>query len=279
MAEQDAARFRVGSPVRRPLVRSTLASTILTAALLTVVLCLAPGATAASGAELTVLCSNGLKAVMEELGPRFERDTGHTLVVRFGLAAALKARIDAGEPFDLVVLTPALLDDLVSKRAVAPVAPDARSVIGRSGLGLFIRAGQPKPDIATTATFTRAILEAPSITYAKEGASGVYFAGLVRTLGIADRLGPKTRLAASGDEVGQAVARGDAALGVLPLSEILPVGGVELVGMFPPDIQSYIVMAGGVSTQASNGGVARAFLDFLQSPAVLPVITAKGMAR
>jgi molybdate transport system substrate-binding protein len=252
--------------IRSSIVRTTLASA----------LCLAVGASLASAAELTVLCSNGLKAVMEELAPRFERDTGHTLIVKYGLAAVLKARIDAGEPFDLAVLAPVLLADLVSKQIVAA---DAQGPIGRSGLGLFTRAGRPKPDIATTAAFTRALVEAPSITYAKEGASGVYFAGLVQKLGLADRISPKARLAATGEEVGETVARGDVALGVLPLSEILPVRGVELVGMFPPDVQSYIVMAGGVSTRARDGRAARALLDFLRSPDVLPVIKAKGMDR
>src|SRR6266511_3625993 len=128
---------------------------------------------AAQAADIKVLCSNGFKAVMEALAPQFERATHHKVVVRYGLAARLKQEIEAGEVFDLAILTPAAIDDLITERKVAP---DSRTILARSGLGIVIRAGAPKRDITTVEAFRRSLLDTKSIAYAKEGASGVAFA-------------------------------------------------------------------------------------------------------
>jgi molybdate transport system substrate-binding protein len=247
---------------------------IASTAALALAVALAPATSRA--AEITVLCSNGLKAVMEELAPRFEKASGHTVVVTYGLAAQLKTRIEAGEAFDLAVLTPPLLDDLIGQRRVAA---DTRAVIARTGLGLMVRAGGRKPDVSTTAAFTSVLTAARSIAYAREGASGVAFAALIQKLGIAGQLESKVQPTATGEEVGERVARGEAELGVLPLSEILPVRGAELLGLFPADVQSYIVMVAGVNAAAKQAGPAREFIAFMTAPAALPVITAKGMER
>src|SRR5438132_9943319 len=119
---------------------------------------------------------------MEELVSKFERATHHKVVVNYGLAAALGRQIEAGGLFDLAILTPAVIDDLIKERKIAA---DSRTTIARSGLAIVIRAGAPKPDIATIDAFKRSLLGAKSIAYAKEGASGVAFAALIRRLGIA----------------------------------------------------------------------------------------------
>src|SRR5262245_57720255 len=102
---------------------------------------------AASAAEIRVLCSNGLKAVMEDLAPQFERATGNKVVMTFGLAAEFKQRIEKGEAVDVAVLTPPLIDDLIKQ---GKMAADSRAVIARTGLGIMIRAGARKPDVGTT---------------------------------------------------------------------------------------------------------------------------------
>ena len=188
----------------------------------------------AQAAEIKVLCSNGLREVFLELVPQFERATGHKVDATFGLAAAFKQRIEGGESFDVAVLTPALLEETIKQ---GKVSGDNRAVIARAGNGLAIRAGAARPDIATPEAFKAALLNAKSIAYAKAGQSGVYFVGLLDRLGIADAVKQKSRAEASGVEVGAAVARGDAELGVLPVSEILPVKGVELLGPFPAALQ------------------------------------------
>jgi molybdate transport system substrate-binding protein len=231
---------------------------------------------AARAAEIKVLCSNGFKAVMEELAPRFERAGQHKIVVRYGLAAALKQQIEAGEAFDLAILTPAAIDDLIGGHKIAA---DSRTTLARSGLAIEIRAGARKPDISTVDAFKRSLLAAKSIAYAKEGASGVAFAALIQRLGIADDLKARSRLTATGEEVSNAVLRGDVEFGVLPVSEILPVRGVELLGTFPAALQSYIVMVAGVSAGGRPGNAAADLITFLTAPAALPVIKAKGMER
>jgi molybdate transport system substrate-binding protein len=231
---------------------------------------------AATAAEIRVLCSVALKAVAEELFPQFEKSTNHKVVVEFALAATQKRKAEAGEPFDLIVVTPAMIDDLIKQ---GKVAADTRSVVARSGLALVIKAGARRPDIGTVDALKRTLLDAKSITYTKEGASGVLFAGVIQKLGIADALAPKTQYTSAGEEASANVVSGRAELGVLPVSEILPVKGAEVGGVFPGETQQYIVMAAGVSAQAAQGAAARDLLKFLMAPSALPVLKAKGMER
>jgi len=236
---------------------------------------LASSATA-DAAEIHVLCSNGLKAVMEDLAPQFERATGHKVVVKFGLAAGFKQQIEKGEAFDLAVLTPPLIDDLIKQ---GKMAADSRAVIARTGLGIMIRAGSRKPDVTTTDAFTRSLVGAKAIAFAKEGASGVAFVATIDRLKIADTLKARLKPTATGEEVNALVVRGEAEYGILPLSEILGVKGAELGGMFPADVQTYITMAAGVGATAKQGAAARELIKFLTAPAALPAIKAKGMER
>jgi molybdate transport system substrate-binding protein len=212
--------------------------------------------------------------VMQELAPEFERASGHKVAVRYGLAAAFKQQIDAGEAFDVVVLTPPLIDDAI-KRGL--VAADTRTVIARAGIGVAIRAGAARPDIATADAFKRTLLAASAIAYAKEGASGSYFVGLLGRLGLADALAAKLKPLPTGVEVGDAIAHGDVELAVLPISEILPVHGAEVLGPFPADTQSYVVMTAGVGAVAKQHDAAVDLIKFLKAPAALPVISKKGM--
>ena len=232
--------------------------------------------TAADDAALTVLCSNGLKAVAEDLLPQFERATKHKVVVRYGLAATLKQEIERGDAFDVAFVTPAVMDDLV---AHTRIAADTRATIARSGLAVAIRAGARKPDIGTVDAFKRALLDAKGIAYAKEGASGVAFTALIGRLGIADALKAKSRLTATGEEVGEAVVKGEVEFGVLPVSEILPIKGAEMLAPFPADVQSYIVMVGGASAASKQPAAARDLIKFFTAPAAVPVLKAKGMER
>jgi len=208
--------------------------------------------------------------------PQFERATKNKVNVTYGLAAMLKQRIEAGEPFDVAFLTPAAMDDLVAHNKVAA---DSRTSIARSGLAIAVRAGAAKRDVSTVDAFKRALLEAKGIAYAKEGASGVAFTALIQRLGVADALKAKSKLTATGEEVGEAILKGESEFGILPLSEILPIKGAQVLGNFPADVQSYIVMVGGVNSASKQSPAARDLITFVTSPAALPVIKAKGMER
>jgi molybdate transport system substrate-binding protein len=232
--------------------------------------------TAASAAEIKVFCTNGVKAVVDELIPRFERSSGDKVVLQFEPSTQLRKRIDAGEPFDLVIMTTALVDDEIKS---GKLVSDGRTFIAKSGLGVSIRSGVKKPNIATVDAFKRALLDADSITFAQQGASAQPFEVLVAKLGITSQLRPKYNLRNTASEVGEAVASGVVALGIAPVSEILPVRGVDLVGPFPKEVQSYVEMTGAVSTGAKEKDEAKKLLAFLVAPANLQVFTAKGMQR
>ena len=224
--------------------------------------------------DVKVFSSVAMRAVVEDVSQRFERDTGHRVVPTFGLAAALKSRLEGGEAFDLAILAPAQIDDLIKQ---GKASAGSRAVIARTGLGLMVRAGAPKLDVGTVDSFKKTLLAAKSLTYVPAGASGVAFAATAKQLGIAQALEAKTKPSASGDEVNANVTSGAAELAVLPVSEILPVKGAALGGVFPADVQTYIVMAGATSNAASQA--ARDFLARLTAAASDAVITAKGMER
>jgi molybdate transport system substrate-binding protein len=236
----------------------------------------ATAGTADSAAPITVLSSNGFQAVLEELAPQFERVKHRKVTVIYDLASTLKQKIEGGQPFDLAILTPAAIDDLIK---TGKVAYSSRTTLARAGLGLAVRAGAHKPNIATNESFKRALVDAKSIAYVKEGASGMAFAALIERIGIAETLKVKSRLTATRDEVGDALRSGEAEVGVLPISEILPMRGVELAAPFPPDLQTYIVMVAGVSAKSGQASAVRELIDFLTAPTALPTITAKGMER
>jgi molybdate transport system substrate-binding protein len=230
----------------------------------------------AHAAEINVLCSNGLRAVVEELTPKFEQKTGNKLLLKFEPSTQIQKRIEAGEPFDLAVMTTALIDQEIK---AGKLAADSRTIIAKSGLGLSIRSGAKKPDIKTVESFKQALLSAKSLTYATAGASAAPFEALVDKLGIAAQVKPKYNLRETASQVGEVVANGNVEIGVAPVSEILPVKGVELVGAFPADVQSYVVMTAGVNVNARQKTAAKAFVDFLTAPANVAVIKAKGMER
>ena len=228
----------------------------------------------AAAADIVVFASNGIKAVLEEALPQFERSTMHKVVVTYNVAADLRRRIEAGEPFDLAILTAAQLDAVVKNGLIVR---DTRVAIAQTPMAIAIRAGASRPDIRTSAALARALQDAASITYAREGAGGVYFAQLLPKLGLAERLAPKLRPVTAGADASAAVARGEAQLGVLPLSEILPVKGVEVLGPFPADVQEPMVMVAGISAAAKQRAAAAALVTYLNSAAVRGVLQKKGM--
>jgi molybdate transport system substrate-binding protein len=230
----------------------------------------------AAGAEdIRVLSSVGIKAVIDVLAPQFEQKTKHRVTTVFDLAGLLKTKIEGGEPFDVAILTPPLIDELISKGTLASAS---RTEIARVGLGLMIRAGGRKPDVSTVEAFKKTLLDAKSITYATAGASGIAFLATVERLGIADGVKAKAKPAANGEQVNANILSGASDLAVLPISEILPVRGAELGGVFPSAVQTYVVMAAGVSA-STTAAAAREFVTFLMAAPNSAVIRDKGMER
>jgi molybdate transport system substrate-binding protein len=223
---------------------------------------------------IRVVASNGVKAVLEELVPQCERATGRRLSIQFNSSAALKERIAAGEEFDVAIVTSDLLDSLIKE---GKVAASSRAGVARAGVGVGIRAGAPKPDIATPDALKRTLLAAKGISYAQDGASRVYIAKMLDQLGIADAMKSKTILEQGSVRSAGRVASGDADLVMTLVSEILPIPGIELAGPFPAAVQSYVSFAAGVATKATDPGAARMLIGILTGPGVAPTFKAKGM--
>jgi molybdate transport system substrate-binding protein len=230
----------------------------------------------ASAERITVLCSNGFKAVLQEVTPQFEKATKHQLSISYSVSAELRKRIESGERFDVAILTPGLMDDMI--RGGHIVAP-SRATLARSPIALAVRRGAAKPDVHNVDALKASLLASQSIAFAKEGSGGVYLMALLKRLGIAEQMTPKFKPTTTGDDVSKAVADGEAQLGVLPLSEILPVPGVEVGGRFPAEVQDFSVMVGGVSAPSGQSPAVKAFMSFLTSGGINAVIEKKGMER
>jgi molybdate transport system substrate-binding protein len=225
--------------------------------------------------EIRVLSSVGIKSAIEVLAPQFEQATKHKVTTVFDLAGVLKTRIEGGEPFDVAILTQPLLDELISKGKVVSAS---RAEVARVGLGLMIKAGAPKPNVTTIEAFRQTLVGAKSITYVTTGASGVAFLATIEKMGIADAIKAKAKPAANGDQVNANILSGASDLAVLPVSEILPVKGAELGGVFPSGAQTYVVMVAGTNSSA-RGNVGREFITFIMSAPKSAVIRAAGMER
>jgi molybdate transport system substrate-binding protein len=232
----------------------------------------------AACAEIKVLTAGAFKQVLLAMLPEFERQSGHKVIVDNDTVGALTKRIEAGEAFDLAVLTPTAVDSL-SKNG--KLVPGSGRNLARVGIGVVVKEGAPKPDIGSVDAFKKALLAASSIAYidpAAGGSSGIYVAELLDRLGIAAEMKGKSRLI-SGGAVAQHIARGEAELGIHQISEILPVKGIALVGPLPAEIQSYTVYAAGEGANAREADAVKDLLKALTGPSVAEVLRSKGMDR
>ena len=212
---------------------------------------------------LRLLSSNGVRPAIEAVQPQLEMATGIRMSAEFSTAAALKRKIDAGEPFDVAILTPALVDDLVAQgRAVA----ESRSDLARVGVGVGAREGAPRSDVSTPDALKRTLLDAKVVAYTAEGQSRATVNKALAQLGITAEVDAKSMLTGPGEGPG-AVAAGKADLVMTLISEIL-IPGVQLLGPFPPEMQNYIVFTAVRSPNAKNVEGANALLRYLMGPEV-----------
>jgi molybdate transport system substrate-binding protein len=235
-----------------------------------VILAVASHARVAGAAEIKVL--SGSRAIVEELARQFEGASGHKLIIRFEGNAQLKRKIEAGEAFDVAILNPPVIDELIRSGKIV----GARADIGRAGIGVGVRAGAPKPDIGSVDAFKHALHDAKSVAFAEEGASGIYFMRLLDRLGLAQEMRAKLRPMPALDSV-EIVARGDAEMVVVVLPRILVVPGVDLVGPIPAELQTWIGTSAGIGAAASEPEAAQALIRFFTAPAAAPFLKAKGM--
>jgi len=231
---------------------------------------------AAESPELKVLSAIGMQAVMEDLGPKFERATGHKLAITFANAGTTVKRIQDGETADVVITPQPGIESFVKD---AKAVADNVTVVARSGIGLAVRNGAPKPDISSPEALKRTLLAAKSIAYSNPAggaSSGIHFATVLDRLGIANEMKAKTIFPKSGP-VGVLVANGEAELGVQQIQELMSVAGIEIIGPLPGDLQDTIIFSAAIMASCRDTDASRSLVNFLRMPQATAVINAKGM--
>ena len=229
-------------------------------------------ATSAHAAEIRVLSSNGVHSVTAEMVPEFERATGHKVSIDYYTANQVLGLIKKGDYADLVIITPPAIDDLIKQ---GKVAKGGGKDLARSGVGVAIRAGLPKPDISSADKLKRALLDAKSITFTKTGGSGIHFAKVAERLGIADQVNAKA-ITPEGGAVGPIVARGEADMAVQQIPELLAVKSIQYVGPLPEGFQHFTLFTAAVLTGARQPEAAKALINFLTTPAAARLYKTKG---
>jgi len=231
----------------------------------------------ASAAEIKVFSTIGVQAALEELTPKFEKETGNKLTITWGTAAILVKKIQAGESADLLVLTKQGLDELIKGNKVAP-GSDAS--FASSGMGVVVKHGAPKPDIATPESYKQALLKAKAIAYsnpAHGGASGVFFAKSLERMGIADQVKDKTKFPPPSGNAANLVVSGEAELAVQQEPEVMSVSGVDIVGPPPGDLNNITTYSAGVPPDSKEPNGAKALIKFLKTPEAAAVYKARGL--
>lgn len=228
--------------------------------------------------EIKVVTSGAFTAAYLELVPQYEGATHNTIVTEFGPSMgtthnAIPIRLERGEEIDVVIMAAPALADLIKQ---GKVRADSRIDLVQSSIGMAVKAGAPRPDISTVDALKRTLLAAKSIAYS-DSASGVYLSTeLFPKLGIAGQIMGKARKIEA-DPVGGVVATGEFEIGFQQISELRPVKGIDIVGPLPSGAQRVTVFAAGIPATSKHPEAAKAFIQWLASPAAYPAIKNSGL--
>ncbi len=236
----------------------------------------------AKAADIRVMISAGFFKVYSELGPAFEKASGHHLVTTRGPSVgdspeAIPTRLSRGEEADVVIMDGTGVDILIARNLMPA---DAKIPLAESFIGMVVRAGQPKPDISTVEALRKTLLDAKSIAYS-DSSSGTYLSTVgFKKLGVAEAVAGKSRKVRgppSGEPVAAVVARGEAEIGFQQVPELMGVPGVDFVGTVPADVQPPTFFVGALTANTRQPDAAVALLRFLSSAQAAPVITKAGL--
>ena len=224
-------------------------------------------------ADLSIISSTGVSSIMHELIPAYERATGQRVSISYDTSNIIMDRLKRGESADLVILTAPLIDNLTQQ---GRLQAGSRTDMAKSGIGVAVKAGAPRPDISSVEAFKQTLLDTPSVAFTGTGASGQYFAGLVEKMGIGAEVKQKAKIPAGG-LVAELVVKGEAALAIQMISELKAVPGADYVGPLPAPMQLYTVFSAGLMAKAKDPAAAKLMLDFMKKPQAQAIYRAKGM--
>jgi molybdate transport system substrate-binding protein len=224
-------------------------------------------------ADLKVLSTPTMKTSLDESVGRFEAETGHHLSISFEGVPALKRRIESGEQFDVAILTRSVSDELAHD---GKIDRDSIVNVAKTGAGLAVRAGAPKPDTRTEQGLREALLKAKTISYSADSASGTYFLSLLKRLKIEDEI-KGNLVAVSHRSPVDAVATGKAEMTIITVPNIIGVNGVEIGGLLPAELQNYTVFDAGISKTTVERTASQSLINFLLSPSAVETMVSKGL--
>jgi molybdate transport system substrate-binding protein len=229
----------------------------------------------APAAEIKLLSSGAMKEIISELLPEFEKTSGHKVTPTWTGTANMIKLVGAGEVFDLVVIGVPEVDKFTAE---GKFAQGSRADLARSGVGIAVKAGAPKPDISSADAVKKALLNARAVAYST-GPSGVYVRALLDKLGVADQVVPKAKIAGSGVRVGDFLIKGESDLAFQQISELLHEHGIDYLGPLPAEIQNYTIYSSGISSAASQPDAARALQAFLRAAKAAAAYKKNGMEQ
>jgi molybdate transport system substrate-binding protein len=234
---------------------------------------------AAQAAEIHALITTAMKAAVDELVPKFEGETGNTVGVSYGPSGGIARRFIGGEPADVIIIDSGALDELIRDGKVLPERTD----VARTGIGICVRKGAPRPDVSTPEALKRALLAAKSIGHTAPAGGGITAAHIMKLferLGIAAEVTPKVKLAAGGPNgrVSVLVSTGEAEIGLQQVSELMSNPDVDVIGMLPAELQQITTYSAGVTASAKEPSAGRALIGFLAAPAATAIYKTKGLA-
>lgn len=232
--------------------------------------------------DLAVVAPGATRSLLKDMVPSFEKESGNHLTVTYGTAGDVERRLTSREPFDVALITKTRIEKL---EADGTIVKGSVVVIGRSPIALAVKQGAPKPNIDSVEAVKQALLSAKSVAFsdpAQGATSGIHLSNELHRLGIADQMRSKLKLVAgppgAPPAVGEAVARGEAELGLQPISELIGIPGIEVVGVLPAGLQTPdLTYAAGIPTDGKQPKAGEAFVRFLVSPAAVAVVKSKGM--
>jgi molybdate transport system substrate-binding protein len=230
-------------------------------------------ASSVSAAEIKVLASGATKEVIDEMLPAFEKASGNKVGIVFTGTANIKKRIAAGEVFDLVIVGGPVVDAFIQQ---GKIISGSRTDLMKSGVGVAVRAGAPKPEIGSSDALKKTLLSAKSIGYSS-GPSGDYVVSLVERMGIADRIKPKMKQVPSGTRIGAMLDSGEAEIGFQQISELIHEKGIDYLGPLPSSVQKITVFSAGIPADAKEQEAAKSLVKALKSPDAVTAVKAHGM--